>query len=90
MEVNSSGCSPPQHPRVQARDLPGAEVAAVIHHGTFTTINQAYEAVLKWIEENGYQINGPCREIYLQPPAEIGDQNDPDTVTEVQFPVAKR
>ena len=88
-EPIAGGISLPQHPRVQIRELPGDEVAAVIHHGPFITINQAYEAVLKWIEANGYQINGPCREIYLQPPAEMGSQTDPNTVTEIQFPVAK-
>jgi len=75
--------------QVQTRELPGAEVAAVIHHGPFNTLSEAYEAILKWIEANGYQINGPCREIDLKPPAEMGSQTDPDTVTEVQFPVIK-
>ncbi len=95
-EIDAEACEPiaegssvPQHPQVQARDLPGDDVAAVIHHGPFVTIGEAYEAVLKWIEANGYKINPPSREIYLQPPAEMGDQNDPETVTEVQFPVEK-
>jgi effector-binding domain-containing protein len=66
-----------------------AEVAAVIHHGPFNTLSEAYEAILKWIEANGYRINGSSREIYLKTPAELGDQNDPSTVTEVQFPVMK-
>ncbi len=69
--------------------MPGTEVAEVIHHGAFTSISEAYEALVKWIETNGYQFNGPCREIYLQLPVKIGDQNDPDTVTEIQFPVVK-
>ncbi|MBU1661898.1 MAG: MerR family transcriptional regulator [Chloroflexi bacterium] len=88
-EPIAEGSSLPQHPRVQTRELPGTEVAAAIHHGPFATLSEAYEAVLKWIEANGYQINGPSREIYLQPPAEMGSQTDPDTVTEVQFPVTK-
>jgi effector-binding domain-containing protein len=88
-EPIAEGVSLPQNTQVQTRELPGAEVATVIHHGPFNTLSESYEAVLKWIEANGYQINGPCREIYLQPPAEIGDQTDPDTVTEVQFPVMK-
>ena len=88
-EPVAEGVSLPQNPQVQIRELPGTEVAAVIHHGPFNTLSESYEAVLKWIEANGYQINGPCREIYLQPPAEMGSQTDPDTVTEVQFPVIK-
>ena len=95
-EIDAEVCEPiseevslPQNAQVQMRELPAAEVAAVIHHGPFNTLSESYEAVLKWIEANGYQINGPCREIYLQPPTEMGSQTDPDTVTEVQFPVIK-
>ena len=95
-KIDAEVCEPitedvslPKNTRVQTRELPAAEVAAVIHHGPFNTLSESYEAVLKWIEANGYQINGPGREIYLQPPAEGGSQIDPDTVTEVQFPVMK-
>ena len=96
-KIDAEVCEPiaedvslPKNTRVQTRELPAAEVAAVIHHGPFNTLSESYEAVLKWIEANGYQINGPGREIYLQPPAEGGSQTDPDSVTEVQFPVMKK
>ncbi|MCK4490476.1 MAG: GyrI-like domain-containing protein, partial [Anaerolineales bacterium] len=95
-KIDAEVCEPiaedvslPKNTKVQTRELPGDEVAAVIHHGPFNTLSESYEAVIKWIEANGYQINGPCREIYLQPPAETGSQTDPDTVTEIQFPVMK-
>ncbi|MCD4706657.1 MAG: MerR family transcriptional regulator [Candidatus Sabulitectum sp.] len=95
-KIDAEVCEPiagdgslPADARVQTRELHGTEVAAVIHHGSFATINEAYGSLVKWIETNGYQFNGPCREIYLQPPAETGNQNDPDTVTEIQFPVVK-
>jgi len=63
-------------------------LACLIHHGGFTTIGQAYEALMKWIGENGYHMVGPAREIYLREARE-GNQSDPDTVTEIQLPVAK-
>jgi effector-binding domain-containing protein len=95
-KIDAEVCEPiaedvslPKNTKVQTRELPGVEVAAVIHHGPFNSLSESYEAVIKWIEANGYQINGPCREIYLQPPAETGSQTDPDTVTEIQFPVMK-
>ncbi len=76
--------------RVRSRELAGLEAAAsVIHHGPFVTIGEAYTAILKWIEANGYRCIGPVREIYLQIPKRPGDQNDPSTVTEIQFPVEK-
>jgi DNA-binding transcriptional MerR regulator len=75
--------------RVKVRQLPGAEsVACVVHHGPFVTIGEAYEALMKWIGANGYRIVGPGREVYLRE-AKAADQNDPDTLTEIQFPVEK-
>lgn len=75
--------------RVTARELPGATVASVIHHGPFLTINEAYNALTRWVEANGYQMVGPVREVNLQPPAQAGIQDDANTVTEIQFPVEK-
>jgi effector-binding domain-containing protein len=51
-------------------------------------LGDAFKAVIQWTEANGYRIVGPEREIYLQPGSN-GNQNDPDTVTEIQFPVEK-
>jgi effector-binding domain-containing protein len=74
--------------RVKVRQLAGAAMACVAHHGPLVTIGQAYEALIKWIGENGYHIVGPGREVYLLE-ARDGDQNDPNTLTEIQFPVEK-
>lgn len=74
--------------RVKVRTLPAASLACTIHHGPFITINEAYAAIGKWIEANGYRITGACREVYLKG-AENGSQTDPNTVTEIQFPVEK-
>jgi effector-binding domain-containing protein len=75
--------------RVQVRTLPPVQtLASTIHNGPFVTIGEAYNAIGKWITDNNYRIVGPCREIYLHT-NENGGQNDPDTVTEIQFPVEK-
>ena len=79
----------PAHARVQVHELPGVEMmACVVHHGPFTTIGEAYTAIMKWIEANGYRCIGPVREVYLRE-AENVSQTDPNTVTEIQFPVEK-
>ena len=93
-EIDAEVCEPlgravPESSRVKVHTLPGVEAAAsVIHHGPFATLPEAYNAIWKWIEVNGYRVVGPVREIYLQEPRQIGDQNDPSTVTEIQFPVS--
>lgn len=74
--------------RVKVRTLPASTLACTLHNGPFTTIGEAYNAIGKWITDNGYRITGPCREVYLKP-AKNGSQTDPETVTEIQFPVEK-
>ena len=74
--------------RVKVRSLPATTMACTIHNGPFITISEAYAAIGKWIEANDYRIVGPCREVYLEP-SKNGSQTDPDTVTEIQFPVEK-
>jgi len=94
-DIDTEVCEPvssaiPNHPKVGQHLLPGVDtMATVVHKGPFITIGEAYTAIIKWIEANGYQINGPTREVYLRPAAN-GSQTDPETVTEIQFPVAKK
>ncbi len=73
--------------RVVIRDLPGAMMASLVRQGPYENFTPAYQALMSWVEANGYQIIGPNREIYLHGP-EAGI--DPaEYVTEIQFPVAK-
>lgn len=72
---------------VKVEELPGFEtVASVIHHGSFNSMSQAYNAIFKWIETHDYSINGPNRELNLEY-ERGGDQSK--FVTELQFPVRK-
>lgn len=69
-------------------ELPGVEtMASVIHHGSFSTLKQAYHALFQWIEATGYQISGPIRELNLAY-ERGGDQSK--FVTEIQVPVEKQ
>jgi DNA-binding transcriptional MerR regulator len=80
-------------------ELPSIKTAAcVVHSGDYLNIYQAYNALLEWIEANGYRIAGPIREVYLRytadglgfelPPTYLA--KDPDSfVTELQLPVEK-
>jgi DNA-binding transcriptional MerR regulator len=70
---------------VKVVELPALEAAAsVIHHGSFSTLHLAYNAMLKWIESNGYTTAGPNRELNL---AYDPDGDESQYVTEIQFPV---
>jgi effector-binding domain-containing protein len=82
--------------RVKVRTLPAVPaMACVLHHGPLTRIGEAYDAICKWMDANGYRVCGQAREISVQIPmnpergAVLADQSDPEAIMEVQFPVEK-
>jgi DNA-binding transcriptional MerR regulator len=72
---------------LRSYQLPVALVASTIHHGAFDHIGEAYGALLRWIETNGYHPAGPAREIFLHVSTPVS-REDPSNVTEIQLPVA--
>ena len=78
----------PEGGRVKVYQLPAASMASVIHKGPYNRLSQAYEALGRWIEANGYKIVGPNREVYLYCTQPVR-QDDDSYVTEIQFPVEK-
>lgn len=92
-DVDAEVCEPvtpglAESNRVRVRSLPETQMACSVHRGPYQTMSETIETTVQWIEANGYRIIGPEREIYLTP-ARNGSQTDPDTVTEVQFPIEK-
>jgi len=96
----ASGVSAPASERVKVHQLPGyEEMACTIHQGSYDGLMGAYQALMKWIEVNGYRIIAPCREVYLRAmssskPSPDYDQAhqaaDPsEYITEIQMPVEK-
>jgi effector-binding domain-containing protein len=74
--------------RVKIYELPGMdEAVSTIHKGTYDTIGEAYNAIMTWTENNGYQITGNDRELFFTDPRKLKDPSE--NVTEVQFPVTK-
>lgn len=71
---------------VEVHVLAGTDtMASTIHKGAFNNVGEAYDALMKWVEANGYRPAGPARELYHQ-----FDRDDTSKhVTEIQIPVAK-
>src|SRR5262245_33392924 len=61
-----------------------ALMATVVQVGGFELSCRSYGAIGLWVENNGYRIAGPGREVLLQPPR---TGNLDEMVTEIQFPV---
>jgi DNA-binding transcriptional MerR regulator/predicted transcriptional regulator YdeE len=72
--------------RVVVVELPAVARAAVtIHRGSMARVEEGYQALLRWADDTGEQIDGFSREVYLE------CSGDPETwVTELQFALHER
>ena len=73
---------------INVRELPMTEkMACIVHRGSLSSIGDTYKAIVSWIEQNNYSINGPVREIYHV--GEWATEKEDEYVTELQFPLEK-
>lgn len=63
------------------------KAACVLHKGPYRDFPKAYNAVLRWVEENGYEIIDNPRESYID--GVWNKDREEDWLTEIQFPIAK-
>ncbi len=73
---------------IKDKELEKGAFACLTHSGPPEKLPDAYQAILKWIEENGYRIAGPGREVYPQGMGGTGGVQQ-EYVVEIQFPVRK-
>ena len=63
--------------------LPSITVASVVHRGDMEGVVAVYEALVRWVEDSGYELAGRSRELYH----EWNDERPELSVTELQVPV---
>ena len=61
--------------------------ACCTHVGAYHKLGKAYAAVLKWMEENGYQISYAPFDVYVSDPQKV--KSPDELITEVWFPIKK-
>ena len=69
---------------VTCYELPGGPMATAVHKGPYETSESTYNELFAWIEAHGRTITGPIREVYLNDPAEVGEE---EILTEIYVPV---
>lgn len=68
------------------KELPKVPKAACIFHkGSYNTLHNSYAMLLKYIEENGYEICGNIRESYID--GVWNKETENEWLTEIQIPV---
>lgn len=70
---------------IKFKKLEEVKVLSIFHKGSYDTLGEAYSFILKYIEDNGYKINGPFRESYIDG---IWNKETPDEwLSEIQIPI---
>ena len=70
------------------KTLPEIQAACVFHKGSYRTFSESYEIVLRYIEENGYEIAGEIRESYIDGVWNKDDESQ--WLSEIQIPVRRK
>ena len=71
---------------LRASELPAVDMmATIVRPGTNPASHTSFGAIGMWIEANGYQVAGPCREVFLEPVT--GPPGFEGALVEIQFPV---
>jgi effector-binding domain-containing protein len=69
---------------VYTRELEGGIMAATTHQGPYHEIAPAYHTLTSWISEHGHEMAGPPREIYLNDPQSVSEE---ELLTRVEWPI---
>jgi len=78
----------PDQGDLRYQTLPGGEFASLTYRGPYEGIHQAYNTVLKWIEEQNLEICGPDREVYHE---NMATTDNPDHfVSELLIPIREK
>lgn len=64
--------------------IDGGAVASIVHRGSYQSMGDTYASVAAWIHEHGHTPTGPGREIYLNNPGDVAEE---DLLTEIQWPI---
>ena len=73
--------------RVKIKETPTHQAVSTVYKGPYGQAAQIYQALIKYADDNAYNITGPVKEIYMNSPMEVVED---ELLTEVQFPVMKK
>ena len=69
---------------IKCYELPGGKMAKTIHKGAYQDCGPTYLKLYDWLSENNKKIVGPIREVYLNDPTEVKEE---DILTEIYAPI---
>lgn len=73
---------------VKFKELPEIQAACIFHKGSYSDFGRSYGAILKYIEDNDYEICGNIREKYID--GVWNKESEDEWLSEIQIPVRKK
>ena len=68
--------------------VPEVQAACIYHKGSYEDFPKTYAVILRYIEENGYEIRGNIRESYID--GVWNKDSEEEWLSEIQIPVGKK
>lgn len=81
-------CMKPDFDDIHFKKMEAVSAASLMHKGNYDGLSKAYAYLLKWIEDNGYEIIQKPRENYID--GIWNKENSEEWLTEIQIPVKKK
>jgi len=69
---------------IKCYELPAAKMAKIVHKGPYQEETVTYQKLFDWLEENNKAITGPMREIYINNPHVVPQE---ELLIEIYAPV---
>lgn len=70
-------------PSIKVKTLPGCRVISAIHRGSYYNIDKIYAQIFEYAGEHGLKLVIPLRELYLNRPGEVPED---ELLTVIHFP----
>lgn len=74
----------PEKDGIQPREIPAGKSACCMYKGPYSGMEQPYNEMFRWIEENGFQPTGVYYEYYYNAPGEVPES---ELLTNIVIPV---
>lgn len=74
----------PENSDIKAREIEAGKAVCALYKGAYSEMEVPYGQILKWIEENGYQLAGVSYEYYHNSPQDVPAS---ELLTEIVIPV---
>jgi DNA-binding transcriptional MerR regulator/effector-binding domain-containing protein len=90
-DANFDACFPIRQRKhvegIEIRDLPGGRCVSLVHKGPYDEMGRSYAKAFDYLNEHGYEVEMPTREVYLKGPGMIFKGNPKRYLTEIQIPI---